>query len=561
MSFAVACQCGQQFLAEEHLRGQTLPCPSCTRPILIQPAGQPRTQAAAPAAQRPAQPKPAAPKPAAAAPAKEIPVACLCGRSYAAPASYAGKVLSCPACGNGIQVPQSASPFAGAPAPAAHDPFADPFAAPISTGGSLGAAPAPAQSSGMNPMVLWGAVGGGGVFVVVAITVAIVLSMGNKPAPQNTLVAENNAAVPVVPAVTTPSPVVTPPVTATTGLIPVAPGGIAGPNAANVGTNGGEKSPFVETTASSKEASPFEEVASNKGPSPKAAEDANPFEEATPMGPQPKTIAKAAVTSSASSPAEEAVKSIGLEGAASVDFDLGRMPGTLKRWNLNKEGKPLVGAIGTIKVTDPIFFKHSWMCELLPQLGHQKIYDELKMDKSSVEKESIKVGRNEIPEFLNPADDNKRTDALLGQMAVTHFVGMAGLEDSRTTLAAQLPRTDPRAGVFGYDEVVPANKIKDGAANTIMIIGSGGMPGPWIMAGGSTIRGARAPAFDKITGFGTKGLKKEGAVVVMADGSVRQISADVDVKVFRAMCTVGGADSIDLKDPPAAPVASVKKKK
>ena len=67
--------------------------------------------------------------------------------------------------------------------------------------------------------------------------------------------------------------------------------------------------------------------------------------------------------------------------------------------------------------------------------------------------------------------------------------------------------------------------------------------------GGATIRGAREPYFDKFTGFGSKppkGESTEGSVAMMVDGSVRFLSKDIDPQVLRAMCTIHGADSVDL---------------
>jgi len=37
----------------------------------------------------------------------------------------------------------------------------------------------------------------------------------------------------------------------------------------------------------------------------------------------------------------------------------------------------------------------------------------------------------------------------------------------------------------------------------------------------------------------------------MADGSVRQIPGNIDPKVFRAMCTMHGAETVDLQAAPA----------
>jgi len=133
---------------------------------------------------------------------------------------------------------------------------------------------------------------------------------------------------------------------------------------------------------------------------------------------------------------------------------------------------------------------------------------------------------------------------------------MSGVEDARNVVAAKLPRSDPRAGIFGYDEVARPADIKDGTSPTIMMVGSGAMSSPWMFGGGGTIRGAREPLFDKATGLGTKGLSGDGAMVVMADGSVRHVSANIDPRVFKAMCTIHGADSVDLDR--AAPSFAIK---
>jgi hypothetical protein len=122
---------------------------------------------------------------------------------------------------------------------------------------------------------------------------------------------------------------------------------------------------------------------------------------------------------------------------------------------------------------------------------------------------------------------------------------MSGIEDGRSVVAAKLPRNDPRAGIFGYDEVMRLDQITDGAANTIMIVGNGELVSPWAAGGGATIRGAREPYFKKIGGFGSRGAPQPGAYASFADGSVRFLSADMDPSVLRALATAHGGESID----------------
>jgi len=187
------------------------------------------------------------------------------------------------------------------------------------------------------------------------------------------------------------------------------------------------------------------------------------------------------------------------------------------------------------------------MCDLLPYLGHQKLYDAFDFDKPWIAEENLQLTGVIVPEFQNPADGRERYEGYpFGGLALTHFAGMSGVEDGRNVVAASLPRSDPRAGVFGYDEVATAKDITDGTSNTIMIIGSGELASPWTVGGGGTIRGAREPYFDQLSGFGSRGRYSTGAIAVMADGSVRFVSSDVDPGAFRAMCTIHGSDTVDV---------------
>lgn len=190
--------------------------------------------------------------------------------------------------------------------------------------------------------------------------------------------------------------------------------------------------------------------------------------------------------------------------------------------------------------------QYSWMCDLLPHLGHQKLYDQFKFDQSWMRDPNLSRARTVVPQFLNPLDDRKTWKGYPYQgLALTHFVGMSGIEDQRNVVAAKLPRSDPRAGIFGYSEMARRQDITDGTGQTILMIGSGGLASPWVQGGGATIRGARKPYFDSLSGFGSRGGKKRGTMVVMADGSVHYLSADIDPAVFKAMCTIHGRDSVD----------------
>ncbi|OYV84964.1 MAG: hypothetical protein B7Z73_14470 [Planctomycetia bacterium 21-64-5] len=193
---------------------------------------------------------------------------------------------------------------------------------------------------------------------------------------------------------------------------------------------------------------------------------------------------------------------------------------------------------------------YSWMIHLLPYLGHSDLYNRFDFNKGWHEEANVELTCQVIPAFIDPSNPN-RNMRIIGAKdvigpAFTHYVGMAGIEDSRNLVAASLPRSDPRAGIFGYDQIARPEEITDGASNTLMLVNAGKIVGPWASGGGGTVRGARAPYFDPITGFGPAGDPGGGAVVALADGSVRRISKDIDPAVFRALCTIHGGETVDL---------------
>jgi hypothetical protein len=209
---------------------------------------------------------------------------------------------------------------------------------------------------------------------------------------------------------------------------------------------------------------------------------------------------------------------------------------------------PILGAIRVEKdELATVRDGYSWMFDLLPYVGQGDLH--AKFDTSKSWRESInRVYANvAVPAFLNPADPRVTWNGYPHRgLGLAHFAGMSGIENSRNEVAAELPRTDPRAGIFGYDRVARPAEITDGASQTIMIIGTGEVVGPWVQGGGATIRGARQPYFDKFTGFGSRGLQKTGTYVMFADGSARVISADINPEVFKAMCTIHGAETVDM---------------
>jgi hypothetical protein len=189
----------------------------------------------------------------------------------------------------------------------------------------------------------------------------------------------------------------------------------------------------------------------------------------------------------------------------------------------------------------------SWMRELLPYLGdnsYNVIYGDLNPDKSWRDPDNAKAGRYLVAQFVNQSSGHYYTKVrgVNHQLAVTHFVGMAGVGPD----APYYPQSDPRAGIFGYDRETSVADIKDGLSNTIYMIQTDAtVAGPWIAGGGATVRGTseRGDDVGKRGGFLAPSYGgKQGTWIIMADGSVRYLTKDVSPEVFKALCTMAGGD-------------------
>jgi prepilin-type processing-associated H-X9-DG protein len=186
----------------------------------------------------------------------------------------------------------------------------------------------------------------------------------------------------------------------------------------------------------------------------------------------------------------------------------------------------------------PVDQRLSWMATLLPyfeQFGGGG--EDLALDKPWNAPENDPTTKRPVPVFLNPRLGGQETNQ-------THYVGMAGVGKD----AAKLPANDPKAGIFGYDRATKFQDIRDGASNTIAVIGIEKNPGPWGQGGPSTIRGlSEKPYIGGKDGFGGQ---SGGVNVLMADGSVRFISNSIDDKVLEAMATKSGGEPIPFSGEP-----------
>jgi hypothetical protein len=487
----------------------------------------------------------------------------------------------------------------------ASDPLADPLMGATLTGTPLGAGPlaadplgrpmasqtlgspmarrpaaAPAESDGPN-LVLIGSIGGGVLLVLLVLVGAIVvanMSGGSTPVAANsstpddavpaapTPVPQAPAATTTAASATTPTPATpTPSVPTATSPTPAAPAGPAGaipPMGAPATPSPGPLAPAGTPPAGTPNFGPGgAQVPTAGGGIPARGAPLAPGGFPGAQGssaPGGSAAARSGGTAAAATKnSERMVRVISrddpnnfVETLENVTPNPKGFAAGLPTWHGDSRAK----LAGVMKIGEDtrtnIQAHYSWMHNILPFIGHQDIYEKFDLSKPLHDKANMKYGVFLVPEFLVPGNPKQRWDGYpFDHFALTHFVGMSGIEDSRNLVAGKLDRSDPRAGVFGYDRIASIAEITDGTSNTIMVIGVGELANPWVMGGGATIRGARQPYFDKLSGFASHG--QNGPIAMMADGSIRLISPNIDPAVFRAMCTIHGAESVDLQ--PVAP--------
>lgn len=182
-------------------------------------------------------------------------------------------------------------------------------------------------------------------------------------------------------------------------------------------------------------------------------------------------------------------------------------------------------------------FLHPWLAKLTsPQF-------DLTLPWDSPKHRSYKDGMGELRQyntFKCPSDP--RTFAIYGQPH-TSYIGMTGVGSK----AGFLERDDPNAGLWAYEQQTTFDDITDGTAHTLCLLESMQDIGCWLSCGSPTLRElslVKKPYVswelddDGQFGSGHTG----GCQAVLADGSVRFISSDIDPDVLQALCTIAGGE-------------------
>ncbi|MCA9064139.1 MAG: DUF1559 domain-containing protein [Planctomycetaceae bacterium] len=167
---------------------------------------------------------------------------------------------------------------------------------------------------------------------------------------------------------------------------------------------------------------------------------------------------------------------------------------------------------------ESIMPRHSWTTRLLPYMEQNSLYQQIDFSQSWNAPANKSVFTTSLPSMLNPNLTKTTTD---DGYAAGHYAGNIHL--------------------FPIGSAVEIREITDGTSNTLMI----GEVGMGLAAWGDYLN-----IRDPMQGIGSGGSQfggipgQQGCQFVLADGSVRLISEDIDRSVLEALATPAGGEAI-----------------
>jgi hypothetical protein len=196
----------------------------------------------------------------------------------------------------------------------------------------------------------------------------------------------------------------------------------------------------------------------------------------------------------------------------------------------------------------PVDGRLSWGVTILPYVDQKATFEKFDLTASwdaPVNKPAVAAWG--WGKFTCPAYNTKEPPPA----PYTNFVGVAGIGPD----AASLPFDAPGVGFFGYDRTPKVEQIKDGTAQTLVLIETSRDIGPVIRGGHSTVRGfdlADEPLLGEGRPFGGMhkydkrwgGTAPLGTQVLIADGSTRTTPVYVDAHVMGALATIAGGEEL-----------------
>jgi hypothetical protein len=202
----------------------------------------------------------------------------------------------------------------------------------------------------------------------------------------------------------------------------------------------------------------------------------------------------------------------------------------------------------------PCGMRLSWLVDAMPFIEQNRIYNNLDREKGWQDEPNL------IPKVphLDPHDDHVIGMFPVGELkcfrcpadpkvsapdaaGLTNYIGISGVGPH----AAELPLEYPGVGFFGCERKIKQEDIKDGLANTIMVMETNRDIRPWTAGGFPTVR-PFAPATVPYLGTGRPfgSSHQDVTQAVFADGSVHSFTKSIRPQVLEALATIAGGENI-----------------
>ena len=176
----------------------------------------------------------------------------------------------------------------------------------------------------------------------------------------------------------------------------------------------------------------------------------------------------------------------------------------------------------------------SWVVALLPYIEQAALYNLIDQKSAWDSAKNRQLSEVTVPTLQNPSQ--RRPSDMSGSM---DYVAIGGIGPD----AASLPKSDNKAGIFGYDRETKIRDITDGTSNTMAISDSSSPNTSYMQGGGMSIKSfSQQPYVNGPDGIGSP--HAGGFQVLFADGSVRFVSENIDPGTLEALATMHGGEIV-----------------
>ena len=181
----------------------------------------------------------------------------------------------------------------------------------------------------------------------------------------------------------------------------------------------------------------------------------------------------------------------------------------------------------------------AWSAFVLPFLEQPGAYEQVDFRYAFDDPINQRAAATPIATYLCPS--TPRHTPLIDGRGATDYGGIYG--------ERILTRNQPPRGVMIHDQAIRYRDIVDGTSRTMVVSEDAAFPdGQWINARNLFDQAFpinRAPKFEN----DIRSFHRQGALALLADGSVQFLNENIDLELLAALCTRNGGEKVPDLDP------------